>query len=898
MGTVLGQEHGKGFLMFAFLGALFGGLFSGAVGQFILKTIVQIAVNALVQAIIGKPKPPAFSLQGSLRSSGDEPRTFLVGTAMTAGSLAYANTWGTAGDTPNAYLTQVIALSDLAVDSLASVIVNGETVTLGGTPHASYGSPVTEYAVGGTDYLWVKFFDGTQTSADTFLTGTVSSTERPYQSTRVGTGIAYAIVTARINQELFNNSFPEFKFVVNGVKMYDPALDTTVGGSGSHRWATTSTWEYSENPMVQAYNLLRGLTYGGTWVYGLQGLASGRVPAADWIVEINKCKAQVANATGTEDRFRCSAEVSVDTEIGDAVEGILTSCSGRISEVGGIYKPLVAEVGSSVMSFTDGDIISTEEQSFTPFPGLADTINGVLATYPEPSEGWNSKAAPALYDATLEAEDGDRRLTAEIDLPMAPYGEQVQRLLQASLAEARRARRHTHTMPPEYSVLEPNDAVTFTSTRNGYSSKIFRVDGIVDQPNGFPLVDLTEVDPADQDWNRATDLQATTTSSIVVVRAPSQSVKTFAVSVVDIADSTATARRPGVNLTWDGTVDDVDGVMFEIRVKTTSVVVSRPTTMDFASASYITEQGLVAAETYQVRAKYIPGSARAVEWTAWTDFTTNDVRLGYDDLTTQLVTDIADAAKVPVVSSLPADETTKGRLVYLTTDKLLYRWDDSVPEWTTDVNATQIIGTLIAGQIGAGVIGASHMASDTASFYFASIGSLMVATANIIDGAITNAKISGTLESDTFTTGVAGWQLKQNGDAEVNNLTVREDMIADGAVTESVSDNVATYSLSTITYVKQAEITLTTTGKLAIINWQMDVKWISGTNRKVLWQIKDGTTVIFSGYVDLEVGAGFRMFSGNMSRIGAATYSFWIAHEGTGVTTVQDIYLTGQITKK
>src|SRR5690606_34170432 len=174
-----------------------------------------------------------------------------------------------------------------------------------------------------------------------------------------------------------------------------------------------------------------------------------------------------------------------------AIEAMLTGCQGRLTETGGTYKPFVGEPNAPVMAFSDPDIISTEEQTFTPFYGLEDTINGIQATYPNPSEGWNDKTAPPLLRSDLEALDGNRRLMANVTLDMVPYGGQVQRLMQSALREAQRARRHTITMGPEFWVLEPGDYVTWTSARNGYVTKLFRVDGIADQPDLNVLLDLT-----------------------------------------------------------------------------------------------------------------------------------------------------------------------------------------------------------------------------------------------------------------------------------------------------------------------------------------------------------------------------------------------------------------------
>src|SRR5690349_2180527 len=117
--------------IFSGIAAAIGGLLSstflsGGIGAFILKTAVGIGLNLAAQALAGTPDKPQFSVQGKIQAGGDVPRSFILGYGATAGSLVYVNTWGSAGKTPNAYLTQVIALSDLPVAGLVEFWVNGE----------------------------------------------------------------------------------------------------------------------------------------------------------------------------------------------------------------------------------------------------------------------------------------------------------------------------------------------------------------------------------------------------------------------------------------------------------------------------------------------------------------------------------------------------------------------------------------------------------------------------------------------------------------------------------------------------------------------------------------------------------------------------------------------------
>lgn len=604
--------------------------FSTTIGKFIVQTIARAATSFLVNAILGGNKS-AFSIQGKLQAGEDTPRGAPFGKSMVAGSLVYANEWGRAGKTPNAYFTQVIALSDIPVKGLARVMVNGVWVTLLTPADADKGFPVQEYRKGSTDYLWIKFYDGTQTVADTFLTGTVSTADRPYESTRVGVGVAYAITTARAKAELFSG-FPAFKFELDSIRLYDPSKDSTVGGSGTQRWATPATWggDGDDLPVVQAYNIMRGISYGGVWQYGFQGMSAGRLPVAAWIDQIAQCRATVATSASTsEPAYRSSGYLPFDTECGSALEAIMAACAGRIADIGGIYKPMVGYVPAAVASIDDGDLLSTQDAPFYPIKGLADTVNAVTAQYPDPAEGYALKDAPAIYRSDLEAIDANRRLPAQVTLSNVPYALQVQRLMSLVIEEARRTRSHTIPLPADYWALEPNDIIEWTSTRHGYTSKKFRVNAVIDQPTAEVICDIVEIDPADYAFSYS-DYVATTTTAQVLAIPDAHALPSWNVTATTIQDGSAIDRRPALLLEWDSDgMDDLTAIAYEIRL-TGGAVVKRGTITDIAAEAAIIAEGILPSTAYEARA--LGNSLQATDWTAWDAATTAAVELGSIDM--------------------------------------------------------------------------------------------------------------------------------------------------------------------------------------------------------------------------------------------------------------------------
>lgn len=606
-----------------------GGL--GAVGAFLLKTAVGVGVSLLAQSLAGKPKDPTFSINGTLQGGGDVPRSFILGKTATAGSLVFVNTWGQDGDTPNAYLTQVIALSDLPVRGLAEVWVNGERVTLGGLTDRGYA--VNEYP----DSLWVKFYDGTQTTADSFLFTSVSNGNRWWNPDRIGRGVAYAIVTARVSKNMFSG-VPSFKFVLEGLRLYDISRDSTQGGAGPQRLADPATWGGDGDflPAVQIYNLLRGITYNGQWFYGLQNLSASRLPAIAWITQIEKHRAGTLESTGWVNTYRSGGEIQVDAPLTSAVEALLTACQGRISEVGGVYYLHSGAPDAPVIAFTDDDILSTEEQEFTPFLGLADTINGVSANYPSPADGWVAKTAPPLYRTDLEAIDGNRRLMADVDLNFVPYPEQVQRLMKSALEEARRFRRHTIVLPPKFwAYATPGTVFSWTSERNGYIAKLMRIDGVADRANLDVMIDLTEVDPADYDWSSDTEFKPPVDGQLGVIRPTPQPIVDWFAEPATVKDSSGEDRRPAIRLTWDnsdGRLDDVIGIEYEVRLQATLEKVSEGRTDQPQVGSMLISQSLLPAESYVVRGRYIPGGDRPVLWSGFIPVITPNILLSDKDV--------------------------------------------------------------------------------------------------------------------------------------------------------------------------------------------------------------------------------------------------------------------------
>jgi len=604
------------------------------IGSLATKLLVSVAASALSAAMAPKPKAAGIRTSQTL-TGGANSTSFVLGSYATNGvAVCPAMSHGKSGKTPNAYLTYVIELSDIPGMTLTSVILDGEAVTLGGTPDPDYGYPVQGRFNG---YAWVTYYDGTQTTADATLLAKYGSYPlRPWTSDMIGRGVCYAICTFRYSRKVFTN-LPSVRFVVSGIPLYDPRLDSTVGGSGSQRWNNTATWTPSNNPMVQSYNILRGITLPDGTIWGGDA-APNDLPLSEWFAAMNACDATVALAAGgSEPKYRAGFEVTLADEPAAVLEELFKAGHARITDVGGVWKPRVAAPTSPSLAITDDDISIMQQQDYDPFPGLDQTYNGASARFPDPAHLWETVEAPPRYNSTLETEDGGRRLVGQLDLPAAPYPKQVQRLLKGWVNDARRERKHILNLPPAAAILEPLDTINWDSARNGYTTKLFEVAEIVDNLlTGFQQLSLRERNAADYAWSTG-DEAATGTAVGGLVEPAAQTLAGFTATAFTINDGSGNPRRPAIKLAWTATeLDAVDAVRYQVRLQASGTIIKHGTSHGVDDGEIIVSHGVVRSVAYEARIRPVV-KGRDTAWTSWVAVTAGNVPISKYDMGKQSV---------------------------------------------------------------------------------------------------------------------------------------------------------------------------------------------------------------------------------------------------------------------
>lgn len=635
------------------LGAAFG---ATALGTFLTtftgRLLLAVGLSALQRALTAKSRPrsPGITTEDTA-TGGTNPCGFVLGLTASAGDgVCPPMSHGNDGGTPNAYLTYVIALGDIAGQTLERVAIDGEYVDLGSTPHAEYGLPVTGRY---DDFAWVKYYDGTQTTADPMLLSKYGSyPERPWTAEMIGTGIPYVICTFRYNRERFSG-FPRVLFQCGGIKLYDPRLDTTAGGAGAQRWGNVSTWAATTNPAVMAYNIARGITLPGIGTWG-GDIDAAALPLPNWFAAMNECDVTIGSPAVAQ--YRAGIEVRVDDEPASIIEELLKVCLGAITEAGGVFKVRVGGPGLPVYFMTDDDVIVSKPQDYQPFPGADERQNGIDAKYPDPALVWATKAAPSRYNTTWEADDGERRVVS-LDLPACPYPDQVQRVMVGYIADERRFRRHGLTMPPDAAILEPLDVVSWTSARNGYEAKLFEIAEVADDPRTvLQRLALREVDSSDYDWS-PDDLIAVSQPSPLSVAPATHVLVTWGLAALSILDATGQARRPALQFTWDGSDQDgARGIEYEVRLAASGDPVASGVLANVQAGEFVISTGLLPDTSYEGRLRIV--GDWPTDWTGWDSATTPDLRVTTVDLADGAVTRGGIAGSGPTITNNSATWTT------------------------------------------------------------------------------------------------------------------------------------------------------------------------------------------------------------------------------------------------
>ena len=246
------------------------------------------------------------------------------------------------------------------------------------------------------------------------------------------------------------------------------------GGVGAHRWGNWHTWEFSDNPAVIAYNFERGLYINSQRVIG-RGLAPVDIVRTMFVDAANVCDETVAlNSGAFEKRYRIGMIVGSDRDLKSVEHEIMIAMAGSMVEVGGAWGVIAGAAKPILVSLTDGHFVSGRTITYSQKKPRDQLVNALFGTYTDPAQNYQAVPFAPRTSSADEADDGDQ-FAVERSYPQVQSQTQAQRIGEIERRDGRYQASAGGTLPFKFSYLEAGDWVQWTSTRRGFTNKVFRV---------------------------------------------------------------------------------------------------------------------------------------------------------------------------------------------------------------------------------------------------------------------------------------------------------------------------------------------------------------------------------------------------------------------------------------
>tara|TARA_R100001443_G_scaffold34889_2_gene48654 strand:+ start:1508 stop:4426 length:2919 start_codon:yes stop_codon:yes gene_type:complete len=464
-----------------------------------VEDVVDVVVD-LVEDVIGWlipiPEIPDFgdinpdqNAKGVLvnKFSANAHIPVVYGTRKVGGNVVFLETSGT----DNEFLYMAIILSEGEIDDITSIFVNDSQVNFDGDIADN-----TQRSVASSDSNFFKadpnvegssaaslitiepHFGTDSQSASSLLSGLSSWT-----SNHRLRGLAYIALKFKWNNDAFG-SLPTVNAIIKGKKVYNPNLDSTVtGGSGSHRAYTSSTWEYSDNPIYQLLDYLRNDRFG-------MGIANSYFDSnfADWQVAGDVCDTDITPFSGASTIDLMDSHTVVDTsrKAIDNVKDFVRGSRSFLNFSAGKYNILVEGSGSASITLTEDNILGGIQISSK---NKNSRYNRVIVNFINPDKNFQSDTAqfPPVDEtglasadtfSNMQTADGGLLLEGRFDFSMLTNPHQAQEMAEVILRRSRTSLDINIKADATALDLSIGDIVNVTHATPSFSAKPFRVQGM------------------------------------------------------------------------------------------------------------------------------------------------------------------------------------------------------------------------------------------------------------------------------------------------------------------------------------------------------------------------------------------------------------------------------------
>jgi hypothetical protein len=450
----------------------------------ITAIITTIIVTAISYILAPTPKKPRFGStdenKGILvnKDSNNNPIPVVYGKRQVGLTRVYVESSGT--DNEYLYIAGVLCEGGgKGIESIDEIYVDDKLVVWSGAltdgTVRTVDSTDTNFYKESTSLISVQGFYG----LDNQSASSLLQEQTNWTSNHKLSGLAYLALRFKWNQDAFSG-IPEVRVTLKGKKIYDPRLDSTKGGSGSHREDTASTWAYSTNSSLILLDYLRNARYG-------KGLPNSAFQTNydSFKTSANTCETQVTPYTsGTNiNLFETHAVLDSEKKVIDNVRELLVPMRAIFNYTQGTYKLIIEGTGSSQLLLTKDNVVSEVKLQGE---NKSEKYNRVVGTFTNPEKDYQADtvsyppyddSALAVEDqhATMLSADNNTLLERSFDMTHVTSPYQAEEICENILKRSRNCLKAEVTITSEGLNLAIGDIVTATYDTAGFSAKPFRI---------------------------------------------------------------------------------------------------------------------------------------------------------------------------------------------------------------------------------------------------------------------------------------------------------------------------------------------------------------------------------------------------------------------------------------
>jgi len=565
------------------------GFLFGLVGGFIIDQVTKLM------------NPELDNLSGGATTTVKESsptQKIVYGKTRVGGSIVFVDITGT----DNEYLHLLICFASHEVEDIEKIYFNDKEAwnSTSGTV-----SPFNAVIVD-DPYVTVDLVKGSQTGAIGALVNRSSYWTTDHKN------LGHTMVYTRLmwdsndgssgegkSNSLFPQGIPNVTALIKGKKVYDPRKDSTSAvydsslGTSTHRLATASTWEWSQNPALIVRDYMTDDKFGLKDSDSLINLASLAAAA-------NICDQSVTLAdSSTQKRYECDGRIDSGKTIKTNLEGLLASMAGTLVYSGGEYFINAGAYVSPSLTLTESDIVS--DIKVTTRTPRKQQYNAVKGQFLSAQKNYIPMEYPAFISSTYATEDGEP-LYLDVPLHFVTDDHRAQRIAKLKLLKSRQQTVATFSVNLIGLKLKCGDTISVTNTKMGWSSKVFEVIdySINPQSSGAIAVTISCVETASAvyDWSTSDEQTMNFGGTITLPNGSTVNAPTS----LSVSNSPALqddgSILPAANITW--TTSTGGGIArYEVQYKKSSD--SDYTVAGYPQDSPFRLEPLLAGTNYDIR---------------------------------------------------------------------------------------------------------------------------------------------------------------------------------------------------------------------------------------------------------------------------------------------------------